>query len=124
MEVEVSWRDIKKLLPPNCSLGQFLGALCHYIKTCLGEEQMQRLGKVGSCSAFICEPISTKELWVGVQSAHSKTLSSSIVVMTSSKRSFFPESRRIEPFSHASQQETGSSLGQTAHYAVTTVYGT
>jgi hypothetical protein len=85
----VSWRDIKKLLPPNCSLGQFLGALCHYIKTCLrlGEEHTQRLSKVCFCYAFIREPISTKEMWDGVQSAHSKTLSCCFVVMTSSKQS-------------------------------------
>ena len=58
----VSWRDIKKLLPPNCSLGQFLCTLCHYIKTCLGEEHMHSLSKVGSCNAFIRKPISTKEM--------------------------------------------------------------
>ncbi len=89
MGIKVSWRDIKKLLPPNCSLGQFLGALCHYIKTCLGEEHMhwQRLGKVGSCNAFTRKPISTKEMWDGVQSTHSKTLSCCFVVMTSPKRS-------------------------------------
>ena len=51
---------------------------------------MQRLSKVGSCNAFICEPISTKEMWDGVQSAHSKTLSCCFVVMTSSKRSNVP----------------------------------
>ncbi len=66
MGIEVSWPDIKKLLPPNCSLGQFLGALCHYIKTSLGEEHMQRLSAVGSGNAFICEPIATKDMWDGV----------------------------------------------------------
>jgi hypothetical protein len=66
MGIEVSWRDIKNLIPPSCSLGQFLGARCRYIKTCLGEEHMQRLSKVGSCNAFIREPISTKEMWDGV----------------------------------------------------------
>jgi hypothetical protein len=86
MVIEVSWRDIKKLLPPNCSLGKFLGKLCHYIKTTLGEEHMQRLSAVGSGNAFICEPIATKDMWDGVQSAHSKTLNCSFVLMTTSKR--------------------------------------
>jgi hypothetical protein len=31
MGIEVSWRDIKKLLPLNCPLSLFLGVLCHYI---------------------------------------------------------------------------------------------
>jgi hypothetical protein len=48
---------------------------------------MQRLRKVGSCNAFIREPISTKEMSDGVQSAHPKMLSCCFVVMTSSKRS-------------------------------------
>ena len=86
MGIEVSWRDIKKLLPPNCSLGQFLGALCHYIKTALGEEHMQRLLEVFSGNSFIREPIATKDMWDGVQSAHTKTLSCSFVLTTSSNR--------------------------------------
>ncbi len=64
--------------------------LCHYIKTALGEEHMQRLSKVGSGNAFILKPISTKEMWDDVQSAHSKTLSCCFVVMTSSKHSNVP----------------------------------
>jgi hypothetical protein len=90
MGIEVSWRDIKKRLPPNCSLGQFLGALCHYIKTALGEERMQRLSEVCSGNAFIREPIATKDMWDGVQSAHSKTLSCSFMLTTSSKRANVP----------------------------------
>jgi hypothetical protein len=90
MGIEVCWRDIKKLLPPNCPLREFLGALCYYIKTCLGEEHMQRLSKVGSSNAFIRKPISTKEMWDGVQSAQSKTLSCCFVAMTSSKCSNVP----------------------------------
>jgi hypothetical protein len=86
MGIEVSWRDIKKLLPPNCSLGQFLGALYHYIKTALGEEHIQRLLEVFSGNSFIREPIVTKDMWDGVQSAHSKTLSCSFVLATASKR--------------------------------------
>jgi hypothetical protein len=86
MGIEVFWRDIKKLLPPNSSLGQFLGALCNYIKTALGEEHMQRLCEVCSGNPFIQEPIATKDMWDGVQSAHSKTLSCSFVLTTASKR--------------------------------------
>ncbi len=41
-------------------------------------------------SAFICEPISAKEMGDGVQSTHSKTLSCSFVLKTSSKRSNVP----------------------------------
>jgi hypothetical protein len=33
MGIKVSWCDIKKLLPKNCTLVQILGELCHYIKT-------------------------------------------------------------------------------------------
>ncbi len=85
MGIEVSWRDIKKLLPPNSSLGQFLCALCHYIKTALGEEHMQRLCEVFSRNSFIREPIAT---WDGVQSAHSssKTHSCTFVLTPASKR--------------------------------------
>jgi hypothetical protein len=88
MGIKVSWRYIKKLLPPNCSLGQF--AFCHYIKTALGEEHMQQLSKVGSGNAFIREPIAPKDMWDGVQSAHSKTLSCSFVLTTSSQRANVP----------------------------------
>ncbi len=47
---------------------------------------MQRLCQVCSGNAFIREPIATKDMWDGVQSAHSKTLSCSFVLTTSSKR--------------------------------------
>ena len=47
---------------------------------------MQRLSKVCSGNSFIREPIATKDMWDGVQSAHSKTLSCSFVLTTSSKR--------------------------------------
>jgi hypothetical protein len=86
MGIEVSWRDIKKLLPPNCSLGQFLGALFHDIKTALGEEHMQHPVEVFSGNSFIREPMTTKDMWDGVQSAHCKTLSCSFVLATASKR--------------------------------------
>jgi hypothetical protein len=63
-------------------LGQFLGALRHYINKALEEEPMQRLCRV--CSGN--ESIATKDMWDGVQSAHSKTLSCCFVLTTSSKR--------------------------------------
>jgi hypothetical protein len=64
MGIEVSWRDIKKLLPLNRPLSQFLGSLCHYIKTYLGEEHLERLLDI-SCTwnAFIRTPIPTKDMW-------------------------------------------------------------
>jgi hypothetical protein len=91
MGVEVSWRDIKKLLPANCTLLQFLGVLYHYIRTYLGEEHMQRLLDMGgNGNAFISTPIPTKEMWDGVQSAHIKTLSCCFVIESSSKQANVP----------------------------------
>jgi hypothetical protein len=91
MGVEVSWRDIKKLLPAKCNLSQFLGALCHYIRTYLGEEHMQRILDIGgNGNAFIHAPIPTKDMWDGVQSAHIKTLSCCFVIESSSKRGNVP----------------------------------
>ncbi len=48
---------------------------------------MQRLCEVCSRNSFkfIREPIATKDMWDGVQSAHSKTLSCSFVLTTASK---------------------------------------
>jgi hypothetical protein len=89
--VEASWRDIKKLLPANCTLSHFLGALCHYITTNLGEEHIQRLLDMGgNGNAFIRTHIQTKEMWDGVQSAHIKTLSCYFVIESSSKRANVP----------------------------------
>ncbi len=91
MGVEVSLRDIKKLLPANSTLSQFLCALYNYIGTYLGEEHMQRLLDMGgNCNAFIRTPILTKEMWDGVQSAHIKTLSCCLVIEYSSKRAYVP----------------------------------
>jgi hypothetical protein len=91
MGIEVSCRDIKNLLPPNCTLSQILGALCHYIKTYLGEEHMQRLLDI-SCNenAFIHTPFLTKEMWDGVQSAHIKILKCSFMLESSFKRANLP----------------------------------
>jgi hypothetical protein len=88
---EVSWSDIKKLLPANSTLSQFLDAPCHYMRTYLGEEHMQRLLDMGGNGyAFIRTPIPTKEMWDGVQSAHIKTLSCCFVIEYSSKRANLP----------------------------------
>jgi hypothetical protein len=62
MGTKVLWSDIKKLLPQNCPLGQFLCSLWHFIKTYLGEEHVQRLKEVGFWNAFICYPVPTKEM--------------------------------------------------------------
>ncbi len=90
MRIKVTWRDIKKFLPLNCPLGQFLSLLCQFIKTYLGEEHMQRLWEVGFWKAFIRDPNQTKEMRDDVQSEHPKTLSCSFVVMTASKRANVP----------------------------------
>jgi hypothetical protein len=47
---------------------------------------MQRLLEVFPGNSFIREPIATKDMLDGVQSAHSKTLSCSFVLTTASKR--------------------------------------
>ena len=61
-----------------------LGVLCHYIRTYLGEEHMQRLLDMGgNGNAFIRTPIPTKEMWYSVQSAHIKTLSCCFVIESS-----------------------------------------
>ncbi len=41
MGVGVSWLKIKKLCDCMASLGQFIGCLCHFIKTALGGKHMQ-----------------------------------------------------------------------------------
>jgi hypothetical protein len=91
MGIEVSLRDIKKLLPLNCPFSQFLGSLCHYIKPYLGEEHTQRFLVIGGIwNAFISTPIPTTEMWDDIQSAHIKTLSCSFVIMYASKRANIP----------------------------------
>ena len=53
MGVQVSWRDIKGTCSAGSSLAQFIGALCKFINTVLGEEHMQRLLEAGNPNAFI-----------------------------------------------------------------------
>ncbi len=38
MEVEVSWRQIKRVCPSLASRAEFIGALCKFIRRQLGEE--------------------------------------------------------------------------------------
>ena len=47
MGVEVSWRLIKEICSELACLAQFIGALCKFIRTQLGEEYMERLRKAG-----------------------------------------------------------------------------
>jgi hypothetical protein len=43
MGVEESWWDIKKICNALSPLGRFIGALCHFIATALGDEHMKRM---------------------------------------------------------------------------------
>ena len=56
MGVEVSWRLIKEICSFLSSLSQFIGALCKFIRTQLGEEHMERMGNDGHYNYFIREP--------------------------------------------------------------------
>jgi hypothetical protein len=62
MGVEVYWRLIKALCSCISSLGVFLGHLCHFIKTALGEEHRKRICDAGTPNAFICSPVATKDM--------------------------------------------------------------
>ena len=62
-------------------LGAFVSALCHFIATALGEENMMRLkDDSGLPDAFISTPRPTKEMFDIVQDAHRLTLSCCIVI--------------------------------------------
>ena len=80
MGVEVDWRDIKKLCPPQAKLGTFIGALVHFIR-CLGAEHENFLKEQGTPGAFTRDPVPSKALWDVVQGVHLKTLSCSIVTV-------------------------------------------
>ena len=80
MGVEVSWRLIKALCDIGCALGVFLGHLCHFIKTALGDEHRNALIKAGTPNAFIRKPIVIKGMWDAVQEAHAKTHSCCILL--------------------------------------------
>ncbi len=53
MGVEVSWLEIKKLCYCMASLRQFIGCMCPFIKSALGEQHMQRLDYAGNANVFI-----------------------------------------------------------------------
>ena len=81
MGVEVTWRDIKRTCNIGMRLGAFVSALCHFIATALGEENMMRLkDDSGLPDAFISTPRPTKEMFDIVQDAHRLTLSCCIVI--------------------------------------------
>ncbi len=56
------------------------------------QKHMHQLGNANSCnsSAFIRNPVATKEMWDGVQAGHPKTLSLCFVVTFSSKKPNIP----------------------------------
>ena len=81
MGVEVTWRDIKKFCTVLMRLGAFIGALCHFIATALGEENMKRLkDDSGVPDAFIRKPRPTREMYDLVQETHRLTLSCCIIL--------------------------------------------
>ena len=85
MAVEVSWRDIKNTCSRGCSIAQFLGALCKFIRTVLGEEHMQRLVDAGTPNDFISGPQPTKAMHGAVQEMHPKTLSTCFMIEMSTR---------------------------------------
>ena len=86
MGVEVSWRLIKEICSFPASLSQFIGALCKFIRTQLGEEHMERMGNDGHHNHFIREPQPTKEMYDAVQDMHPKTLSACFIIVTSTSK--------------------------------------
>ena len=88
MEVEVSWLDIKNTCSRGCSLAHFLGALCKFIHTVLGEEHMQRLIDAGTPNAYISDPQPKKAMYDAVQEIHLKTLSACFLIETSNRLKF------------------------------------
>ena len=85
--VEVSWRLIKKICSELACLAAFIGALCKFIRTQLGEEHIERLRKACNANAFIREPKPTKEMYDAVQNMHPKTLSACFIIMASTSTS-------------------------------------
>ena len=85
MGVEVSWRLIKKICSELSCLAasRFIGTLCKFIRTELGEEHMNRLRKAGNANAFNRKPKPTKEMHDAVQDMHPKTLSAYFIIMAS-----------------------------------------
>ena len=86
MGVEVSWRLIKEICSYLVGLATFIGALCKFIRTQLGEEHLHRMMKDGHSNHFIREPQETKEMYDAVQAMHPKTLSACFIVATSTSK--------------------------------------
>ena len=86
MGVEVSWRLIKEICSYLVSLATFIGALCKFICTQLGEEHMNRMARDGHSYHFIRVPQETKEMYDAVQAIHPKTLSACFIVATSTSK--------------------------------------
>jgi hypothetical protein len=81
MGAEVTWRDIKKSCDSLGTLGAFIGTLCRWIATAMGEENMKRLrGDSGVPTAFIRAPRPIKEMWDQLQGVHRLTLSCCIII--------------------------------------------
>jgi hypothetical protein len=75
MVVEVGWREIKKACDVLSLLGAFIRALCHFIATAMGEENMKRpKDDARVLTAFVLKPTQIKEMWDQWQAAHSLTL--------------------------------------------------
>ena len=81
MGVEAIWKEIKKICNVLMRLGACIAALCHFIATALGEENMKRLrDDSGMPHAFIRKPKPTKEMYDRVQAVHRLTLSCCLVI--------------------------------------------
>ena len=83
---EVSWRLIKEICSELACLAAFIGALCKFIRTQLGEEHMHHMMLDGHSNHFIREPQETKEMFGAVQAMHPKTLSACFIVTTSTSK--------------------------------------
>jgi hypothetical protein len=80
MGVEVTWSDIKKSCDSLGTLGAFIGTLCWWIATAMGEENMKRLkGDSGVPTALIRAPRPIKEMWYQLQGVYCLTLSCCII---------------------------------------------
>jgi hypothetical protein len=93
MGVKVLWRDTKGVYSSLVSLFQFIGALCKFICSQLGEEHRDRLCLAGNAKAFIRESKATKEMYDTKQDRHPKTLIVCFIqVLATSTSKLNPES--------------------------------
>jgi hypothetical protein len=91
VRVEQSRQSQQQMLEALNHFGHFIGCMCHFIKTALGEEHMQLLEVAGSPIFFIRDPVPRNKMWDGVQDGHSKTLSPCIVLEHNSKKRGLPD---------------------------------